>query len=362
MSPGSTMDGIVTRVRVNRSSEGIGARISDRPWLVLFVTLFVLSTAAPPADAQVQGSNLPPVSGRSLSNPDTIIPADVLARVELLRENVEWIRRYMGKRTPAKPLLRVESAQPFEVYAEAQYLRLRANRLVFDLLREVLAPSKRSMDETRPADVFAEIDAAFAAVMLVRRSFDIDEAIAEKPRPDTTTPSEVFNAAVAAGAELNQLLDSRTSPSDNFQFVTEAVHIAASLHTAIPNGPHFPEEPEFEPYKTGSDAYARLEHCRSLILRLAESQGAQLLELEITRSAETRVTPNDGGDLATLVVEELRYLHRRVPQAATPYSAHYPGRRYPSHVYQRLGLLERILDDLVEASESRGESPGSDAR
>jgi len=318
-------------------------------WLML-ITCLVIDGFATQAVGELENATPPPVSGRRLSNPESILSADVLARVELLRENVELLRIHMGKPTPPMPLLRVESAQPFECDSQARSLQLRANRLAFEQIRVVGERATPSRADSQPSDIFTVTDSALAAVLLVKHSLGIEQAVAEKLRPDTTTPSEVFNATVAAGSEINHLLDKRTSPSDVFQLVTTAVHTAAALHSVIGDGPPFPEEPAFEPNKSPSDVYIRMLHCLSLTRQVSGTHGMPMLEFDVTEQGAERVTPNDVGDLASLVAEELLHVHRRVSEAPTPIRAHYPGRRFPAHVYQRVGLLERILEDLIEAS------------
>ena len=69
------------------------------------------------------------------------------------------------------------------------------------------------------------------------------------------------------------------------------------------------------------------------------------------------VTPNDVSDMAALVVEELKKIHRKYPDARQAARAYYPGRRFPAHVYQRVGLLEAILQELVDA-ETTNTVPG----
>jgi hypothetical protein len=299
--------------------------------------------------ALAQGQDLgtpPPVSGRRLSDPASILPADVLARVELVRANLALIRRFMGKPPPPAALLRVESAQPREVYSQALNLEQRANRLAFEQVRVVRSESIPLQEAARPADVFGVVNAALAAVLLVKQDMGIDEAVAEENRPEATTPSEVFNATIAAGSEINQLLAQRTSPSDVFQLVTAAVHSAATLHAVIPNGPPLPLEPEFEPNKQPADVYEKMQECFGLIRGIAVSTGVDSLSFEV--SSAHIVTPNDVADLAALVVEELDYLHVKFPDAKPPARAYYPGKRFPAHVYQRAGFLERILTDLAE--------------
>lgn len=315
--------------------------------------------SAETAAAPVDDVTPPPVSGRRLSAADAILPADVLARVELLRANVDLLRHYMGRALPRPPLLRAEGARPMEVYSQALNLQLRASRLAFEQVRVVRREPLPITHEARPADVFAVVDDALASVLLVKRHLGIDAALAEEIRPEATTPGEVFNATTRAASEINNLLQQKTSPSDVFQLVTASVHTAAALHTTIPGGPNLPEEPEFEPNKMPVDVYMRLERCFQIIHELARRRGLEILRFELAEGQEQSVTPADVSDLAVLIVEELNSLHALYPDVRTPARAYYPGARFPSHVYQRVGLLEAILEDLHAATGSSGQpSPG----
>ena len=69
------------------------------------------------------------------------------------------------------------------------------------------------------------------------------------------------------------------------------------------------------------------------------------------RVAPEPVKPSEVYDMATLLVSELDYLWRRAGNLAPPHRAFYPGRRLPSHAYQRAGLLERQLAELAELVE-----------
>jgi hypothetical protein len=300
--------------------------------------------------ASVEDATPPPASGRRLSAPETIVPADVLARVELLRDTVDVLRRYMGKPEPPAPLMRVEGARPMEVYSQALNLHLRANRLAFEQVRVVRSESVPVSGEARPSDVFGVVDEALASLLMVKRHLGIEDAVGEEIKPESTTPSEVFNSAIAAGSEIDNLLEQRTSPSDVFQLATAAVHTAATLHTTIPGGPNLPREPEFESNRMPSDVYVRMQDCYRMIRSLAEGRGLAMLRFELSEERAKKVTPGDVSDLASLVVEELASLHALYPNARTPARAYYPGARFPAHVYQRVGLLEAILRDLVEAS------------
>jgi hypothetical protein len=329
----------------------VTTRSSSRWGGVLALLLTLL--AAPSVMLAAPGDAVPTpslVSGRSLSDPESLLPADVLARVELVRANVELLRRFMGKPSAPAALLRVEGAQPHECESQARNLRVRANRLAFEQLRISRREPVPKTGMTRPADMFGTIDDALEAVLLVKQEFGIGTAVAEELRPETTTASEVFNATVAAGNEINNLLREGTSPTDVFQLVTEAVHIATTLHTAVPNGPDLPPEPTFEPDKTPEEVYLLMQSCLALVRELDRMASEEMLEFELSRDSVTRATPNDSGDLAALIVEELATLHARSANAKKPARAHYSGERFPAHTYQRSRYLKMILSDLAAAN------------
>ena len=72
-----------------------------------------------------------------------------------------------------------------------------------------------------------------------------------------------------------------------------------------------------------------------------------MLTLRSREENLAQLTPSDVYDMATLLVSELAYLWAQLDDAAVPRPAYYPGSRFPSHVYQRAGLLERQLSDLA---------------
>jgi hypothetical protein len=309
--------------------------------------LLATISLSPVASAQV--ATPPPVSGRPLSAPEDILPADVLARVTLLRANVDILRRYMGRSKPPPPLLQGTNARPGEVYSQALNLELRANRLVFEQVRVVRKETLAGRGEIRPVDVFAVADSALRSILLVKQDMHIVTPVGEVVQPSSTTPTDVFNAVVVAGSEINNLLQRMTSPSDAFLLVTATTHTAATLHATIPGGGYLPEEPGFEPDKMPIDVLLRMRKCYEMASLIANARGLNPLQLKIMDDLEANVTPNDVSDMAALLLEELQDMHTLFPEAREAIRAYYPGKRFPAHVYQRAGLLEAILQDLVEA-------------
>ena len=91
----------------------------------------------------------------------------------------------------------------------------------------------------------------------------------------------------------------------------------------------------------------KLFDCLRLIERIAARSNLQMLTLQSREENLVRVTPSDVYDMATLLVSELAYLWAQLDDVAVPRPAYHPGRRFPSHVYQRAGLLERQLLELA---------------
>lgn len=68
-----------------------------------------------------------------------------------------------------------------------------------------------------------------------------------------------------------------------------------------------------------------------------------MLELRIDDSQIESAEPSDVYDVASLIIAELAYLHSKIPGAKSPREVYYVGRKFPSHVFQRVGILEGQL-------------------
>ncbi len=305
-------------------------------------TLALFSSAA----GQAHLPTTAPISGRA---GDAIIPSDVLSRVHLLRDEVDLIRLAMGKPRHSRSVLSVTNAAPREVFFQALALYRKADRLCFEQSGRLgKAPHEPSADTIQPLAVWGVVDAALKRVLVVKEALGLSGVRIESPSPDTTTPTDVFRAILQVNTQINLLLDEAFSPSEVYQQVTLSVHISAKILAAsAPDAVRIPAAPAFESHKVPADVYRRLVRCLETIQRIAMVSGFEMLEVQIDDDALAEVTPSDVYDIASLVVSELAYIHSSVEGAAAPVPVHYPGRRFPSHVYQRAGILESQLSLLM---------------
>ncbi len=283
-----------------------------------------------------------------------IAPPDVHARVMLLQQELELIRYEMGKPRRLEGGARITGVAPREVYFQALTLFRKANRLSFEHTREIVDALPRPDGEIEPADVLAVVENALDRIRRVEEKLGIGHAIAPEAPDPSKTPDDVILAILQASQQLNLLLDQPFSPAEVYEQLTLAIGYTARLRAQF-RGDRIPETPVFESGKVPSDVYRKLLDCFATVRRIAEKSNLPMLSLEVHEGNVATAIPSDVYDVATLLVSELTYLWEQLDDVPPPRQAYYPGRRFPSHVYQRALLLER---QLVELDQLVGSRPG----
>jgi len=294
----------------------------------------------------------PPVSGRNVEI-DTIMPADVLARSELVVRELESLRAAMGKPAETRPLMTVTNAKPREVYFQGLTLLRKANQLALEQT-QTRFEDYRSFAEVaqtryvRPYHVWWLTDSILQRILLVKAKLEVMSPLRELERPTTTTSDEAFAVLVQANRQLNLLLDRPLEASDVYQKVNEAIWYAARLLAEFPGSNRIPSHSAFEPNKMPSDVYRRLLKCFWHVGEIAKLSGTDMLALERQNQETEEISPSDVYDVAALIVSELDYLYGKLLKTDEQYKEYYPGRKYPAQVFQRVGLLEQQLMELEQ--------------
>ena len=296
----------------------------------LFLAVLV-ATAAPVAVADVE-------------------PPDVYARLMVLVGDIEKLRFEMGRPKPGPQEFGIANAAPHEVYFQVATLFRKANRLGFEHTRESSDLPSPPDGDIRPANVLSVVESALSRIGRVKAHLGIKEETPQPPRDPTKTPTDVLNATRDANRQLNLLLGRPFSPAEVYEQVTLAIGYAARLRARFP-GDRIPETPPFERGKRPVDVFLRLGAVFASIQQIAARSNLPMLTL-VGEFPRDGITPSDVYDIATLLVSELDYLWTHAGDLARPHPAYYPGRKLPSHVYQRAGLLERQLAELAELVEA----------
>jgi len=306
-----------------------------------------------PSVTQAQTTVLGPASGRPLST-DAILPADVLARVELVRSELELIRFEMGQ-PQARPFeLAATGVAPRQTLYQALTLFRNANQLYLEVTGDPGSElAMDSPDDIRPLHVWKIVDAAYSRLADVKHRLGIAEQVREERQDTSTTPTEVFRSITVANKQLQILIRNRITTNDVFQQVALATEYAARVLQRFPGAKPVPDAPAFERGKRPVDVYNLLVSCYARMFGIVTKSGLGALKLEAATPEHgildpAQIRPSEVYDVATLLVSELAYIHSQLENADPPVQIQFPGLKLPSHVYQKARVLLLQLSELEE--------------
>jgi hypothetical protein len=277
---------------------------------------------------------------------ESIEPADCFVRAMHLANEVELIRREMGRPADARPPITVTGASPRECWFQALATFRKADRLCHEIANDPTAsvPHAPPIGDIKPGHVLAVIEASARELDETKKALGIPEHRDPPARDPAKQPSDVFGALATVNRQINRLLERPFSPADVFQQVSFAVAYAARLP-----GSTLPAEPAFVRGKRPVDCYQRLAACLDAARTLVRRAGHAVIDRPSGPGDELEVLPSDVFDMATLVLGEVAFLHALNPDPNPPYpfEGNTPGRKLPSHVFQLAGVLEQQLAQLA---------------
>lgn len=299
-----------------------------------------------------------PAGGRAPS-PEALVPADVLARVELIRDELELVRLEMGRPESGQLSIAVANVEPREVIFQAFTLFRRVNQLHYELTGLPGAHIEvRLPEEIQPFDVWQVVDPAYEQLLAVKRELGITQQLAEIARDPATTPADVFRAIVSANRQLDQLVSRPLSSNDVFHQVKLASHYASRLLAQFSGTELLPEPPARQRGKRPAEVYALLIECYGRLRTVAAASEIETLKIDLpglsaSAAFSPEVRPGDVHDVAILLVSELAYLSAQLEENNTaPQTAYDLDLKLPSHVYQRGEILLAQLRELESHTRS----------
>ena len=177
---------------------------------------------------------------------EQIEPKHVFVQAQRILNEVDLIRREMGK--PEQELLQIEinNAQPREVFFQALTLYKKADRMCFDHTRNTgPIPPKTPAGKILPGDVFVVLKKAMIRVRCVSDHWGIAKSVNLPVVNPYHTPSNVYMKILEVNRELNFLLDVPFSPSTVYRRVLETIQLVENLLQNRYPGIKITELPEF---------------------------------------------------------------------------------------------------------------------
>lgn len=317
---------------------------------VLILSVLLSGIPSPGSAVESTVHTPPPVSGHDVS-PETITPADVFARVQLILKELDVLRFEMGKPAARQVGLLVEQATPHEVFFQAQTMERKMARLVGELTGTESTVDDQLTPQPIPRDIqpfhsWKIADQVLHQIQGLKLALDVHEENSEALPDPNTTPTQVFFLIGLANQQLNRLLAHQFTPYDVIGQVTLGIRYLSGLLQLFPGASTAPTFPELEHGREPWDVYYRLTECYSELGAIARTSQVKMLTLATQNLDRPNIQPNDVYDLATLIVSELAYLHGHLPEADLPPIATPPRPVVPSHVYQQAGGLHSLLKEL----------------
>jgi hypothetical protein len=283
-------------------------------------------------------------------------------------QNLERLRQIIGGPKPPPLTMNIRSATPYDIYFQTVALWQMVNRLAFEILRVAEKPLPTPPAEIQLSAALHLVQEAYRVLQEVMADPQIAESnalLAPAPAEPVSTsvkgmPADAFMAIFAINRQLNVLLERPYAPSDIYREVTLAVAYAAQLLARYPEADRLPEEPPFEPAKQPADVYLRLLACLNSLAQVSDTLGLAASHVESQDIDKANIIPGDVFLLASLIVAQLDFLHHRLGITQAPRQVFYPGHKFPSHVYQRAGMLQVQLQQLEQRVIATGSAPGKD--
>ncbi|WP_149499629.1 hypothetical protein U8335_04455 [Roseiconus lacunae] len=265
-------------------------------------------------------------------------------RLTQIHSDLDTIRVYMGRSQHSAAMLNVRDVRARQIYFQSLVLYRISQRFAFDHTRLRADPIGQSAIGYAP--ILDLANAAHDRLRSVMTLYGMPSQNVVASRQKVVTEVLVFESVVLAIHKLNGLLDERISPSDVFEQVTVGIGYTSRILEQTQPGQVMPETPDFIPDRLPADVYRRLLNCLAITQRIGQQSGLPILELDTKEADVQDVEPGDVLNLASLVVSEIAYIHSLVPNTAPPREVYAVGRKFPAHVYQRVGILERQLERL----------------
>lgn len=279
-------------------------------------------------------------------------PAEVYIELEELSADIHSIRREMGIPEQKKPSIEVSGAQPREVYFQAQTVLEKVSRLHFDLLRDRPNQPDIKFDDAKPEDVLVLVRQASLLAQSIRKYLNIKPTVAIPAQGQDTSynATDVYILMVDISRSLNEMIEDQFAPAETFQQLTYGVSIASTILLQQGSQKILGKRPEYESRKMPRDVYAKLIAANNQLHEVIKKYGGSCLTLGSQEAQRPHVSPADVYDLASLLVSELNYLRNLVDAPVKPHAPYYPGKKFPSHAYQRASQLHSQIEIMLEGS------------
>lgn len=316
--------------------------LTQLSFLLLFSTL-LLSSTTNLARADQFGSK-------------SVTMNEVFVQTETIRLEIELLRKEMGYAPKAEQKLPIMGIRLQEVWFLASMLYQRSDVLAFELTRNHYDAPALPRGEIIPSDVMKVLSATLKRIREAKLAMGITDVVSVEEPESQKFPIDIFNTITQSSRLLNDLTERPITDSDIYREVTVAIQYSAILLSEYEDVLiRIPPEPPYQRFKASLDVFERLLQCLSITRTVYKHLGLSLLAIDPAAVSAMEVTREDVFDIAIVLVAQLDFLVRR-REFDVDLKGYYPGRKIPSDIYQRIGVLDQQLKTLSKKSNRRSAS------
>lgn len=279
-----------------------------------------------------------------------VTPQTVLTKLNQISPGFKLIAQHMGISPRSCNQYYAVEASPREVFFQAIRLKFKINALLSEVIeRPILAEGIEESLETNlnPAEVLNVVNDIDSTLQKILKHLDIKYTPNSFKAPNKTVPSDVYNQLLTDNTLLNQLVEKKTLPKDVFRVSTLSLYYAGEILASMNvSPPDLTLKREYK-NKTPKDVFELQLEIISNIQNLSKHLNIKMLSL-IKQNCTEKITPNDVEELAYIVLSELFYIAKHQGISVSGIKSYFPGKKYPSDVFQRNTVLLHEIKMIIK--------------
>ncbi len=278
----------------------------------------------------------------ALSEPTEITSPHNYQNVGALLNDIEQIRRVLGKRPPRERSFELHDAVPRQVFFQAQTLFRKCNTLAQEMAvvsRE--APSPAPDRVIVSADVYGMLNDARQQLSYVKDALGITAETDAPAIQRRREPADVMHAIIAASYVLNRLT---SSGPDWPQIYDRITLIMSYVGGTLPAEKRYPELRPFECCKMPQDVFDALNGAYNQAREVAAENDIGFVRIVPGKAAEGGASTSTVYDMTSILITDFAEMTLAMDgDEIDPPVYPRPARILPSHAYQ----LAQALSDQI---------------
>jgi hypothetical protein len=266
-----------------------------------------------------------------------------------LTNNIKMLNQYMGGEQARSSGTNFSDVSVREVYFQALRLQSKVNQLSIEIIGRGNQTGVSSLKEIgidhSSAELLQIITQTNKQLEQVAKHLDIK--LSERESSASGSLSSLFEQLLLDNNTVNALLERKTLPEDVYQIVSLSIHYAGEILAAMPQAEIKLFAAEYQANKRPADVNQQQIKLIKQLKQISSIVGLKMLTIGEAKQhgAPVVISPNYVQEKAYIVLAELSYLSRYLHVPTDHLRSFYPGKKFPSDVYQRNTLL---LKQLIE--------------